>query len=90
MKSTIIDENKNSSFMVSIMECVSKYAISFVIINKISQSNTCFIKAEYTHYYFFSKLELDLIVYSATSCAKDEDLSSNNLDGELYSSVRPA
>lgn len=38
----------------------------------------------------FSKLELDLMVYSATSWAKDDDLSSNNVVGESYSSISPA
>lgn len=37
-----------------------------------------------------SKLELDLAVYSATSLAKDEDLSSSNLTGVSYSSMIPA
>jgi hypothetical protein len=35
-------------------------------------------------------LAFDLIVYSATSCAKDDDLFSNNLVGESYSITSPA
>jgi hypothetical protein len=35
------------------------------------------------------KLELDLVVYSATSLAKDDDLSSSNVFGESYSSISP-
>jgi len=35
------------------------------------------------------KLELDLMVYSATSLAKDDDLSSSNVLGESYSSISP-
>jgi hypothetical protein len=35
------------------------------------------------------KLELDLEVYSATSLAKDDDLSSSNVIGESYSSISP-
>jgi len=37
----------------------------------------------------FSKLEFDLPVYSATSGAKDDDLSSSNFVGESYSSISP-
>ena len=37
----------------------------------------------------FSNLVLDLTVYSATSWENDDDLFSNNLVGESYSSMRP-
>jgi hypothetical protein len=37
----------------------------------------------------FSKLVFDLTVYSATSWENDDDLFSNNLVGESYSSMRP-
>lgn len=38
----------------------------------------------------FSKLELDLILYSAMSFANEDPLSSSNFVGESYSSIRPA
>lgn len=37
----------------------------------------------------FCKLESDLVLYSATSCAKDDDLFSSNLAGESNSSTTP-
>lgn len=38
----------------------------------------------------FSKLEFDLILYSATSLANNEDSFSNNLAGVSYSAMSPA
>ena len=38
----------------------------------------------------FSKLEVDLTLYSARSFANEEDLFSSNLAGESYSAITPA
>jgi hypothetical protein len=59
----------------------------FPLPKRISSSSRNFYFG--TDQQFSQNFELDLMVYSATSLAKDDDLSSSNVVGESYSSISP-
>jgi hypothetical protein len=60
----------------------------FPLPKKIHLHQETFI-SDGTDQQFSQNFELDLMVYSATSLAKDDDLSSSNVVGESYSSISP-
>lgn len=79
-------ENFTMSLQSAMVEVFRKNSI-FIIIKKLSK--IVFYNGMATISARYSKLELDLCVYSATSRAKDDDLFSSNFVGELYSSIIP-
>jgi hypothetical protein len=60
----------------------------FPLPKKIHLHQETFI-SDGTDQQFSQNFELDLMVYSATSLAKHDDLSSSNVVGESYSSISP-